>query len=188
MAAPTNAASEDSPCQPGANGMDPALAAVESQASTAAKEDVMQVVRIGLDLARSSRRRQPRESRCAKEVTSRCGGRLFRQFTGLPSRHGGFQRGTLLGSRAHGAWPSGPTNQPSVRDTIRQVEQKRPERCGSHLRSGRSSVHALRATEINRSAGGTGRPPHSPAPGRRSSQARQSDSRSSVRAWDCHCP
>src|SRR4051794_28489638 len=52
MAAPTNAASEDSPCQPGANGMDPALAAVESQASTAAKEDVMQVVRIGLDLAK----------------------------------------------------------------------------------------------------------------------------------------
>jgi transposase len=32
--------------------MDPALAAVESQASTAAKEDVMQVVRIGLDLAK----------------------------------------------------------------------------------------------------------------------------------------
>src|SRR5690348_2592532 len=32
---------------------------------------------------RSSRRRQPRESRCAKEVASRCGGRLFLQFTDL---------------------------------------------------------------------------------------------------------
>ena len=53
MAAPTNAASEDSPCQPGANGMDPALAAswnLERQLQP--RRRVMQVVRIGLDLAK----------------------------------------------------------------------------------------------------------------------------------------
>src|SRR6476619_3877008 len=53
MAAPTNPAKrEESSCQSGANGMDPALAAVESRASTVVKEDVMQVVRIGPDLAK----------------------------------------------------------------------------------------------------------------------------------------
>lgn len=122
------------------------------------------------------------------EVALRCGSRLLCQFAGLSGRHGGFQRGALLGSGAHGAWPSGATDQPSVRDAIRQVEQERPERCGCDLRSGRPAVHALRATKINRSAGGASRPSHSPPLGRRPGQTRQPGSRSSVRAWDCHCP
>ncbi|WP_247282063.1 MULTISPECIES: hypothetical protein, partial [unclassified Bradyrhizobium] len=50
MTAPSSLVRPENDLAARANGMDPALAAVESQASTAAKEDVMQVVRIGLDL------------------------------------------------------------------------------------------------------------------------------------------
>src|SRR5437764_9918326 len=89
---------------------------------------IMQVVRIGLDLAKYvfEVHGVDGQGNVVIRKTLRRGSSLdvFCQSGALFGRGGSFQRRALLGTRAYGAWSQGPPDKPSVCGTVCENEQK----------------------------------------------------------------
>src|SRR5262245_60796231 len=91
-------------CIDGGNGMDPALAARwDLERRLRRRRSIMQVARIGLDLAKYVFAVHGVDARgkVAKDAAAGFRVVLFRQSAAVPGGHGGFERGALLGARAH---------------------------------------------------------------------------------------
>jgi len=85
----------------------------------------MQIVRVGLDLAKYVFEVHGVDARgkvvLRKTLRRSAVSNFFANLPPVPDRHGGFKRRPLLGKGAFRAWPRGAADQPSVRDSVRQI-------------------------------------------------------------------
>src|SRR6516164_3258859 len=126
--------SEDSSCQPGANGMDPALAGRwNPRTSTAQKwechADRSYWIRSSQIYFRGSRSGCAREGRAPEDLASQCRVEPLCQPSTVSDWHGSVEWRPLLGKGTFRVRSPGPADQPTVRGTLRQVQQKRSQRC-----------------------------------------------------------
>ena len=91
----------------------------------------MQIVRIGLDLAKYVFEVHGVDAHgkivVRKTLRRDAVVHVLRQSAAVSSRHGSLERRALLGKGAYRSWPRGTADQPSVCDAICEVEQERPE-------------------------------------------------------------
>ncbi len=112
--------------------MDPALPAGSNVGRELQRgRNIMQVVRIGLDLAKYVFEVHGVDvhGNVVIRKTLRRGSvsTFFANLSALLGRDGSFQRCALLGTPAYGAWSQGAPDKPSVCGAVCEIEQKRSE-------------------------------------------------------------
>ncbi|WP_412177460.1 hypothetical protein [Mesorhizobium sp. YC-39] len=111
----------------------------------------MQIVRIGVDLAKyvfevhgvDCHGKVVVRKTLRRHAVASFFANLPRCLVGMEASNGAHYWARVLSDLGH------EVRLPSVRDTIDQVEQERPERCGSYLRGGRPAINALCAAEVD---------------------------------------
>lgn len=107
----------------------------------------MKVAIIGLDIAKHIFQLHGTdarwEGRPTPKATSAGSYAVFRKPAVLQSGAGGMRRGTLLGAAAERDRALRASDGSTVREAIREVQQKRRQRCGGYLRSGSAPKYAV---------------------------------------------
>ena len=168
MAAPERFAERsDSSCTAGANGMDPALPAGSSVGRELQRgRIIMQVVRIAWTWRSTCLRFMASTNMATLSYAKPCAADQYQRFLRICLV-------VWSGSRADGSWSRGAPDKPSVCGTVREIEQKRSERCRSYLRGSQPTYDALCSAEVTRTACDPSAPSDSPAPGAKPDEARE---------------